>query len=314
MQSVYLSEPDSGNPISALRYGDCPLADPPDGWTTVRVQAAAANRHDLFALSGVGPAIGHLPIILGSDAAGVDEDGRAVLVYPVVEDENGTSLLSERHQGTFAEYVNVPRDNLIPIPSGISTAEAACLPTAWLTAYSMLFTRAGVGASDTVLVQGAGGGLSTALIMLAAAAGARVWVTGTSADKKAFATVLGADAVFDPGARLPEQVGYVMDSVGAATWNHSINCLQPGGTMVVSGATSGFEAMVDILWVFAKQISILGSSLGSRVELTDLIGFCLRHGICPPIHESFPLSEAGVAFQTMQNGTATGKLLLVPGR
>ncbi|MGY4099362.1 zinc-binding dehydrogenase [Nocardia sp. R16R-3T] len=314
MRSVYLNEPDADNPIRAVQYGDRPLAEAPAGWTTVRVEAASLNRHDLFALSGVGPAVNHLPIVLGSDAAGVDEDGRAVLVYPVIQDRTGPSLLSERHHGTFADYVNVPRANLVPIPPGMTFEEAACLPTAWLTAYSMLFSRARVGPGDTVLVQGSGGGLSSALIMLAAAAGARVWVTGTTEAKKAYASSIGAERVFDPGARLPESVGYVMDSVGASTWQHSINCLAPGGTMVVSGATSGFEATVDILWIFAKQLSILGASLGTAAELGELIGFCVRHGIRPPIHGTFALSEASAAFRTMRDGTAMGKLLLVPDR
>ena len=312
MQSVYMIEPNAAHPVEALRHGDRPLSDRPTGWTTVAVKAASLNRHDLFALGGVGPAMNNLPMILGSDSAGLDENGRAVLVYPVVEDRDGWSLLSERHQGTFAEYVHVPEANLVPIPEGMSVEEAACLPTAWLTAYKMLFTRARVEAGDTVLIQGASGGLSTALIMLATAAGARVWVTGTNERKKAFATSLGADEVFDADSPLPDGVDHVMDSVGAATWAHSVASLKPGGTMVIPGATSGFEAKVDLLWIFAKQLSILGSSLGSADELAALVNFCVTHRVRPPIHDTFTLDDAPAAFRAMADGTALGKLVLVP--
>ena len=187
-------------------------------------------------------------MILGCDAAGYDEDGNEVFVHAVISNPAWTgdetldpkrSLLSERFQGTFAEKVAVPRRNVIPKPAGLSFVEAACLPTAWLTAYRMLFTQSGLQPGDTVLVQGAGGGVATALIVLARAAGLRVCATSRDEDKRARALEIGAHEAFESGARLPRMVDAVMETVGAATWSHSVKSLRPGGTIVVSGATSG---------------------------------------------------------------------------
>ena len=141
----------------------------------------------------------------------------------------------------MAEQVAVPRRNLLPKPAELSFAEAACLPTAWLTAYRMLFVRSGLRPGQTVLVQGASGGVATALIVLGRAAGFRVWVTGRSEEKRAAALALGADQAFETGARLPERVDGVMETVGEATWSHSIKSLKPGGVIVTSGATTGLQ-------------------------------------------------------------------------
>src|SRR3712207_6630541 len=187
MFAVYASSFSTEDPLSGLVVGDRPEPELPDGWTTVTVKAAALNHHDLWSLRGVGLREEALPMILGCDAAGLDEDGNEVVVHAVVSDPSWSgdetfdpkrSLLSERHQGTFADKVAVPRRNVVPKPASLSFEEAACLPTAWLTAYRMLFTQGGLKAGDSVLVQGAGGGVATALIVLARAAGLRVWVTG----------------------------------------------------------------------------------------------------------------------------------------
>lgn len=312
MRSVYMTEPNPNDPISAIRYGDRPLADAPDGWTTVTVKATSVNRHDLFALSGIGPAVNHLPMILGSDAAGLDESGRRVLINPVIDADGQITLLSEFYQGTFAEKVIVPESNLVSIPDGMTLEEAACLPTAWITAYRMLFSRAGIEPGDIVLVQGAGGGLSTALIMLAAGAGARVWATAQTEQKKEYAESIGAEATFDINAALPDSVHHVMDSVGAATLAHSIDSLRPGGSVVVPGATSGFEVKLDLLPVLAKQLAILGSSLGSTEDFAALLQFCVEHKVRPHIHGIYPMTDAATAFKAMQNNDALGKLILVP--
>lgn len=310
MHAVYVTHPNPDDPVSAVRHGQRPSPEAPKGWEIVTVAAASINRHDLFALAGIGPGVDYLPMILGSDAAGVDSAGRRVLVYPVIRNGDSESLLSERHQGTFAEFLTVPTENLVAIPDGMSMVQAACLPTAWLTAYRMLFSRAQVTAGDTVLVQGAGGGLSTALIMLGEALGARVWVTGTTEQSRCHAIDIGADRVFEVGARLPENVDYVMDSVGAATWGHSIDSLRPSGTMVIPGATSGFQVQVDLLWIFAKQLSILGSSLGSLQDLRDLVTFCVDKSIEPPVHQEYEFGDAREAFAAMHGGAAVGKLVL----
>nr|WP_277351787.1 zinc-binding dehydrogenase [Antrihabitans stalactiti] len=176
----------------------------------------------------------------------------------------------------------------------------------------MLFTRAQLTAGQTVLVQGASGGLATALIMLAKNAGVRVWVTGRTAESRAFATTLGADDVFPVGTRLPELVDAVMDSVGAVTWQHSLKCLKPGGIMVVSGGTSGYDVNINIAVVFARQLRIEGSSMGTVDELQALATLCATEKISPPIEAILPLSEGRGGFAAMHDGTARGKIVFVP--
>ena len=199
--SVYAAHMNADDPLSGLVVGELDPPPVPDGWVTVDVRAASLNHHDLWSLRGVGLAADRLPMILGCDAAGVDADGNEVVVHSVVSDDAWRgdetldprrSILSERFPGTFAEWVAVPRRNLVPKPPELSFAEAACLPTAWLTAYRMLFTRAGAMPGMTLLVQGAGGGVATALIVLGRAAGLRVWATSRSEDKRARAVSLGA--------------------------------------------------------------------------------------------------------------------------
>ena len=198
MFAVYAAHINADDPLSGLVVGERPEPDVPAGWTTVTVRAASLNHHDLWSLRGVGLPAERLPMILGCDAAGVDADGREVIVHSVISDEAWLgdetldprrSLLSERHAGTFAERVAVPARNLVPKPPELSWEEAACLPTAWLTAYRMLFTRGRVVPGMTVLVQGAGGGVATALIALGRAAGLRVWATSRSEAKRARAVV-----------------------------------------------------------------------------------------------------------------------------
>ncbi|MDX6344396.1 MAG: hypothetical protein QOH87_4534, partial [Trebonia sp.] len=241
MFAVYAARIDADNPLSALETGERPDPEPPAGWVTVTVKATALNHHDVWSLRGVGLAADRLPMILGCDAAGVDSGGNEVVVHGVIGDANAgggdetldprRSLLSERYPGTFAEKVMVPEVNLIPKPAALSFEEAACLPTAYLTAYRMLFEKAGVQPGATILVQGAGGGVATALILLGRAAGYRMWVTSRTEAKRDAAVKLGADQAFESGARLPERVEAVMETVGQATWSHSIKSLKPGGVL-----------------------------------------------------------------------------------
>jgi NADPH:quinone reductase-like Zn-dependent oxidoreductase len=259
-----------------------------------------------------------LPMILGCDAAGLDEDGNEVVVHAVLSDDSwrgdetldpSRSLLSERFPGALAERVAVPRRNVIPKPPELSFEHAACLPTAWLTAYRMLFTRGGVVPGMTVLVQGAAGGVATALTVLGSAAGARVWVTSRSEDKREEALKLGAEQAFEAGARLPERVDVVMETVGQATWKHSIRSLKPGGRLVVSGATSGDAPPAELSRVFFLQLSVIGSTMGTRDELERLIRFCLERKIDPIVHATMPLAEARQGFQAMLEGDVVGKIV-----
>ncbi|MGH2859132.1 MAG: zinc-binding dehydrogenase [Solirubrobacteraceae bacterium] len=319
MLAVYAAAIEPEDPLRGLEVGERPEPEVPAGWTTVTVRAAALNHHDLWSLRGVGLGADALPMILGCDASGIDEDGNEVVVHAVVSSDSWRgdetldprrSLLSERHQGTLAQRVAVPRRNLIAKPEQLSFEHAACLPTAWLTAYRMLFTRGGVAPGMTVLVQGAGGGVATALTVLGSAAGARVWVTSRSGDKREQALVLGAERAFEPGARLPERVDAVMETVGQATWAHSVRALKPGGTLVVSGATSGDAPPAELTRVFFLQLSVVGSTMGTRDELERLIRFCVERDIRPAVHATLPLEQARDAFQTMLTGDFVGKLVL----
>jgi len=321
--AAYAARMSREDPLSGLEVGDRPEPEVPEGWTSVTVRAAALNHHDLWSLRGVGLPADRLPMILGCDAAGVDEDGNEVVVHAVISDPSWRgdetmdpkrSLLSERHPGTLAERVAVPRRNLVPKPPELSFEEAACLPTAWLTAYRMLFTRAALSPGATVLVQGAGGGVATAAIVLGAAAGLRVWATSRSEDKRERALALGADAVFVPGSRLPERVDAVLETVGAATWSHSMKALRPGGTLVVSGATSGDATPAELTRIYFLQLSVIGSTMGTRDELERLVAFCAARGIKPLIHASMPLQQARDGFAAMDEGDLFGKVVFtLPG-
>jgi NADPH:quinone reductase-like Zn-dependent oxidoreductase len=257
-------------------------------------------------------------MILGCDAAGIDEDGNEVIVHAVLTDDSWRgdetldpkrSLLSERFQGALAEKVAVPRRNLVPKPPEVSFEHAACLPTAWLTAYRMLFTRGQITPGMTVLVQGAAGGVATALTVLGAAAGVRIWVTSRSAEKRQQALELGAEQAFESGERLPERVDAVMETVGQATWKHSIRSLKPGGKLVVSGATSGEAPPAELTRVFFLQLSVIGSTMGTREELERLTRFCLEREIRPIIDASLPLSDARQGFQALLEGNVLGKVV-----
>ncbi|MEV0378362.1 zinc-binding dehydrogenase [Nonomuraea sp. NPDC050643] len=315
MFAVTATQTDPDNPLAGLTLGEHPEPKVPDGWTTVSVRAAALNHHDLWTLKGVGIRQDRLPIVLGCDAAGVDEDGNEVIVHSVIgtgADETldpKRTLLSELYDGTFAERVAVPRRNLVPKPATLSFEHAACLPTAWLTAYRMLFEKAGLQPGATVLVQGAGGGVATALIALGRAGGYRVWATSRSEAKRDRARQLGADQVFESGARLPERVDAVMETVGQATWDHSLKSLKPGGRIVVSGATSGAVPPADLNRVFFLQLSVVGSTMGTREQLQRLAVFLEQTGVRPEIDRALPLTDARDGFAAMAEGEIFGKIV-----
>ena len=320
MFAVYAASFSADDPLTGLVVGERPEPVVPDGWTTVEVRAASLNHHDLWSLRGVGLSAEALPMILGCDAAGVDAEGNEVLVHAVVGDPDWSgdetldprrSLLSERHQGTFADLVAVPRRNLVPKPASLSFEEAACLPTAWLTAYRMLFVAGALRPGETVLVQGVGGGVATALIALGRAGGLRVWATSRDAEKRERALSLGAHEVFESGARLPRRVDAVMETVGKATWSHSARSLRPGGRIVVSGTTSGPDvADAELTRIFFLQLSVIGATMGTRAELASLVEMLDATGVRPVVDRVLPMERAADAFAAMAAGELFGKAVL----
>jgi len=319
MFAVYAKAVDPNDPLSCLGVGELTLPATPEEWVTVQVKAASLNHHDLWALKGTALRAEQVPMILGSDAAGVTEDGREVVVHAVIGDPGARgdetldpkrSLLSEIYPGTLAEYVRVPARNLIDRPAELSWAELACLPTAWLTAYRMLATKSGLQPGDTVLIQGAAGGVATALILLAKAMGFTVWVTSRDAHKREWAQSLGADAAFESGAKLPGKVDAVMETVGAATWDHSLRALRPGGRVVISGATSGQFPPAQLNRIFFLQLEVVGSTMGTREEFISLLDLLVRTGVRPVIDRVLPMDRAAEAFAVMDAGNVHGKLVL----
>jgi NADPH:quinone reductase-like Zn-dependent oxidoreductase len=319
MFAVYAEKFSADDPLSGLVVGERPEPEVPEGWTTVTVKAAALNHHDLWSLRGVGLREEQLPMILGCDAAGVDEDGNNVLIHAVISDpawhgdeteDPRRSLLSERYQGTFADRVTVPRANLVPLPPSLTYEEAACLPTAWLTAYRMLYVQSALKPGQSVLVQGAGGGVATALITLARAGGLQVFATSRDEVKRARALEIGAHATYQTGERLPDRVDAVMETVGAATWTHSLRSLRPGGTLVISGATSGPNPdNTELNRIFFLQLRVIGSTMGTSTELGRLVSFLDATGTKPLIDRTLPMTDARGGFTAMNDGDVFGKIV-----
>ena len=321
MRAAYANSASFDDPLSALVVGEQPDPEAPPGWSKIAVKAASLNHHDLWTLRGVGIKADRLPMILGCDAAGIDTaSGAEVMVHGVITtpgwsgDETldpGRTLLSEKHQGTMAEFVIVPSGNVLPKPPELSFTEAACLPTAWLTAYRMLFVRSDLRPGQTVLVQGASGGVASACISLARAAGLRVWATARSEVKQQAALRFGAHAAFASGARLPERVDAVMETVGAATWSHSLRALKSGGRMVISGATSGFQPeATELNRIFFLSLSIVGSTMGTREELTDLTALLISTGLRPHIDRTLALADIGLGLRAIESGDLLGKIVV----
>lgn len=320
MRCAWVEEFDEADPVAALRLGEREIPDVP-GWARVDVVAASVNHHDVWSLRGVGLRADQLPMVLGTDAAGIADDGREVVVHAVISpgdgpDETldpGRTLLSERYQGTFAERVWVPRANLVPKHPALSFAEAACLPTAWLTAWRMLTRDSGLRPGGTVVVQGATGGVATAAVVLGAALGHEVWATSRTPAGREFALGLGAAAAFEPGARLPHLADAVMETVGEATWAHSLACLRPGGTVVVAGATSGAMPPAQLTRIFFRSLRVIGSTMGTRAELEALQEFLVERGLAPVIAHVRPFAELPLAVGALAAGRTAGKEVVLLG-
>ena len=318
MHAIYAAGIDRENPLSVLEIGDVEPVETPDDWVDVDVRAMSLNHHDVWALKGQGLREEQVPMILGTDAAGIGPDGSSVVVHavigsPVDGDETldpKRSMLSERYSGTFAERVRVPAANLIALPAGFSFEQASCLPTAYLTAFRMLTTKASATAGQTILVQGAGGGVATAAIVLGKAMGLRVWVTSRDEQKGEWAVGIGADEAFPTGERLPDKVDAVIETVGEATWDHSLKSLRPGGIVVVSGATSGPMPPAQLNRVFFLQLTVAGSTMGTAQEFRQLIDLMSTQQISPIIDRTLPMADAREGFTAMNEGTVRGKIVL----
>ncbi|NKY11872.1 zinc-binding dehydrogenase [Cellulomonas hominis] len=317
MLAAYVDRFAPDDPLAGLVVGERPAPEPREHWTTVDVRAAALNQHDLWSLRGVGLRAEQLPMILGTDAAGVAPDGREVVVHAVVGGASGhgvgpdepRSLLSERYPGTLAEQVAVPTWNLVAKPAELSFVEAACVPTAWLTAYRMLFGTGGAQPGQRVLVQGAGGGVATAAIRLGSAAGLEVWATSRDEGRRARALDLGAAGAVAPGERLPARADLVIETVGAATWSHSVRSVRPGGTIVVAGATTGDPAAMEIQRLFFLEIAVRGATMGCRQDLEQLLAFLARTGVRPVVDSTVPLARVGDGLARLARGDQFGKVV-----
>lgn len=306
------------DPLAGLTVGDHPAPPVRDHWTTVDMRAAAVNQHDLWSLRGVGLRTEQLPMVLGTDGAGVTPDGREVVLHGVIGGGLGhgvgpdepRSLLSERYPGTLAEQTAVPSWNLVDKPAELSFVEAACMPTAWLTAYRMLFTTGGAKPGQRVLVQGAGGGVATAALLLGVAAGLEVWVTSRDENRRARALTLGAVGALAPGERMPARADLVVETVGAATWSHSVRSVRPGGRIVVAGATTGDPERMELQRIFFTEIQVLGATMGSKEDLVGLLAFCARTGVRPLVDSTFPLARAADGLARLARGEQFGKVVL----
>jgi NADPH:quinone reductase-like Zn-dependent oxidoreductase len=308
----------------ALVFGERPDPEPPPGWVVVELRAAALNWHDVIVRRGDYPA--ELPRIIGADGAGVRRDtGEDVVILPSLswgEDERcpgpSFSILGDVADGTYAELVAVPAESLFPRPRGFSWAEAAALPLAGLTAYRALFTRGGLRAGETVVVLGAGSGVSTMAVGLAAMAGARVFVTSSSRAKLSRAASLGATGGVlytddDWPAQLRELAGaadLVIDSIGS-TWPQSLSVLGGGGRLVNFGATGGDQATVPVRPFYFGQHTILGTTMGSPRDFAGLLALLAKHPVWRPSVEAvIPFSDVAAAHERMERREHFGKLVL----
>jgi NADPH:quinone reductase-like Zn-dependent oxidoreductase len=311
---------------SRLGYDDFPDPEPEPGYTVVRLEAAALNWHDVLVRQGrYGSPLPHVP---GCDGAGTRvEDGAEVMILPSLwwgSDERAPGprweILGDHCPGTYAEYVRVPDECVVPMPAGLTWAQAAALPLVGLTTYRALFTRARLQPGESLLVLGAGGGVATMAVTLASAVGATVHVTSSSADKIDAAVRLGAAGgvlYHDPEwpaiarAESPDGAGFdvVLDSVG--TWGPALEAVRPGGRVVVLGAVSAERADLDVRRFYFGQYDLLGTTMGSPADFAGLVDLVERCGVLPPpIAAEFPLSDAAAAHRYLESGAGFGKVVL----
>ena len=320
-----------------LKYEDLPDPEPGVGEVIVRLRNAALNRRDVFATRGQYPGATPeaLPVILGSDGsgevaakgegAGGPDEGAEVVIHPSLfwgEDQRVPGkdyrILGLPEDGTYAQLVKVPAENVFPKPSHLSHQEAAAIPLAALTAYRALFTRGQLREGETVLVTGVGGGVATFLVQLASAAGARVFVTSGSEEKVEKARELGAEGGISYKAEnwskelggMTGGVDLSVDHVGGEALAACLTLAKQGGRVVTYGGTAGPKAEVLLPRIFLKQLDVLGTAMGSAREFGEMLAFYEEHGLKPVISETFSLEEASAAMNYMEEGGGIGKIVL----
>jgi NADPH:quinone reductase-like Zn-dependent oxidoreductase len=326
-----------------LTFEDAPDPVAQPGGVVVRVRACALNRLDIWQRQGIERVTIPMPHISGADVAGeVVEVGDAVeglaagmrvMLQPGLSCgrcpwcldglDNRCArydVLGYQSAGGYAELVDVPAANVIRLPDDIDFVTAAAFPLTFLTAWHMLLTRAALTERDTVLVVAAGSGVGQAALQIAKWAGARVIATAGGDAKLARAKALGADEVIDHYAEdvvarvraLTNKAGVdvVVEHVGGATWDRSVRCLARGGRLVICGATAGHDAAVDLRHLFARQLSLLGTYMGTKAELVRVAGLFFRGEVRPVIDRTLPLSDAGQAHRHLESGSQFGKIVL----
>jgi zinc-binding alcohol dehydrogenase/oxidoreductase len=320
MKAIRIHE--EGGP-EVLRYEDVPDPEPREGEVLLELRAASLNHLDCWIRKGK-PSVPK-PRILGGDGAGViaGTSERVVINPGIIGADGRMGIPGESFDGTHAELIAVPRAFVHPIPDSLSFAEAAAFPLVFLTAYRMLVSRGGLVPGEWVLVWGVGGGVAMASLVLAKALGAQVAVTSSSADKLRRASELGADLVLDHGsddvvAAVREVSGggahIVVDDVGEATWARSLEAARHEGRIVVCGATTGTNPPAALHRLWWKQLSVLGSSMGSPDEFRAVLELVASGRARPVVDTVFPLAEARAAHERLEAGEQFGKIVLaIPG-
>lgn len=314
--------------LNGIQYGEVEQDKIGDDEVSVKIKTAGLNHRDLF-IPGrhneQDPAL-----VLGSDGAGIVDAvgsnvsdvnvGDEVIINPMLGWEKNSAVPPEGYEivgfpfnGTFAEYITVPKENIVPKPAHLNWEEAGVLALSAMTAYRALFTRGGLKAEQTVLIPGATGGAGTFLLQFAKAAGATVYVTSRSEDKRVAALRLGADKALDSEQNWDEQlngekVDLVIESVGAATFNKSLGQLKRGGTLVAFGASAGDTVDFDLRHFFYGQFNLLGSTMASTEELNEMLSFIEKHKIKPVVDKSFKMQNYKQAFEYLDNAGMMGKI------
>jgi|HubBroStandDraft_6_1064221.scaffolds.fasta_scaffold238412_2 NADPH:quinone reductase-like Zn-dependent oxidoreductase len=321
MRAAVAVRVDKDDPLSALELKE--------GWPTpevganqkrIRLAATTVNMHDLWTLRGVGVRADSFPKILGCDVTGWDDDGNEVMVTGAFGDPDAgggdetfdprRSLISEDMPGSFGEYTVVPTRNVIAKPAWLTFHQAACLNVSWSSTYRLLFTRGRAQPGERILIQGAGGGVATAAIAMSRAAGLQVIVASRSAAKRQRALKIGAHQAIPTGERLDEPVDIVVDTVGAATWKHSVRSVRPGGRVVTAGATTGSDIPIDLPRIFYQQIAIIGSTSGSRSDTLKMLRFMDAANLRPVIDSVHSLERIRDAFARMQAPDLFGNVVV----